>query len=244
MNLTVLGCGDAFGNGGRNNTSFLLSDGEGERVLIDCGASTLIRLKHERISLESISTIVISHFHGDHFGGIPFFLISSLFENPRQNPLTIVGPKNVKKRVQELQEAMYKGTFERLNEIDVRFHEYEEGKPLSIGDKLISAFQVEHSPSSIPHGIRLNWADKIVSFSGDTSWTDKLITLSDNADLFICECNFLKDSRFGHISYEELLNNMSRFTSKQLWITHMGNEVFQLEESKVNQLYDGMSILF
>ena len=75
-----MGCGDAFGNGGRNNTSFLVSNEE-ERVLMDCGASTLIRLKHEEIDLESISTIIITHFHGDHYGGIPFFLISSMFEN-------------------------------------------------------------------------------------------------------------------------------------------------------------------
>src|SRR5690606_26581749 len=133
----VLGCGDAFGNGGRNNTSFLLSH-HGEHVLMDCGASTLIRLKHEKVKLEDISTVIISHFHGDHYGGLPFLLISFLFEYRRNAPLTIVGPQGIKDRVYSLQEAMYAGTSEKLSELDLTFVEFKSGGSIIVSDKRIT----------------------------------------------------------------------------------------------------------
>ncbi len=243
MELTVLGCGDAFGNGGRNNTSFMLTDGD-ERVLLDCGASTLIRLKHEQIKLESISTIIISHFHGDHYGGIPFFLISSLFEHPRQSPLTIVGPKGVAQKVYDLQEAMYAGTADKVMELDISFLEYNQDTPLEIGDKIIKVWTVEHSPPSLPHGFRLEWKGKKVAFSGDTSWSDNLIPLSNDTDLFICECNFQEAVSFGHLSYKELLKKQSLFKTKALWLTHMADEVIDAKDFQLNRLSDGQKIIF
>ncbi|MEQ6168835.1 MBL fold metallo-hydrolase [Ekhidna sp. MALMAid0563] len=242
MELTVLGCGDAFGNGGRNNTSFLLTEGD-ESILLDCGASTLIRLKHEKVDLESISTIVISHFHGDHFGGIPFFLISSMFENPRKKPLTIVGPEGVSKRVYDLQEAMYAGTAAKTLEMDLTYHEYKEGEPLILGEKTINAWKAEHSLPSIPHCIRVEWKGKTIAFSGDTSWTDNLIPLADGSDLFICECNFLDKVSFGHLGYSELLEKQTLFNTKQMWLTHMADEVIESSDSSFNKLADGLKII-
>ncbi len=241
MELTVLGCGDAFGSGGRNHTSFLIVENN-EGVLLDCGASTLIRLKHEGIALDSISTIVISHFHGDHFGGIPFFLISSLFENPRNAPLAIVGPKGVKKRVLELQEAMYAGTAEKLIDLDLSFIEYSQGEPTVLDDKVIKAWEVDHSPPSMPHGIRLEWNGKKIAFSGDTSWSENLIPLSRGTDLFICECNFQNVVSFGHLSYSELLEKKVQFDTKALWLTHMADEVFEASDFVLNRLADGQKI--
>lgn len=243
MELRVLGCGDAFGNGGRNNTSFLVSKGR-ERVLLDCGASTLIRLKHESISLDEVDTIVISHFHGDHYGGIPFILISALFEKPRTKPLNIVGPRKVREKVLALQEAMYEGTADKLAMLDLRFHEYREGDRLKVGEIEITAFEVEHAPQSNPHGFRISWKEKKIGFSGDTSWTDKLYDIADNTDLFICECNFMKNVNFGHLSYQEISRIQKRLNTKQIWLSHMNEEVFWSQDVRMNRLKDGLKISF
>ncbi|MEP5613442.1 MAG: MBL fold metallo-hydrolase [Cyclobacteriaceae bacterium] len=242
MKLTVLGCGDAFGNGGRYNTSFLLTEKK-EHVLIDCGASSLIRLKQESIELEAISMIVISHFHGDHFGGLPFFLISSLFENRREAPLSIVGPPGVESRIYALQEAMYAGTGDLLGELDIQYHEYGNDW-LDITDKRVMGKPVEHSELSIPHGIRLEWRGKTFAFSGDTSWTDNLIPLSRNSDLFICDCNFLHEQAFGHLCYDEIVARQEELKCDNIWLSHMGNSMLNFEGSVLNGLKDGMKIDF
>lgn len=241
MELTVLGCGDAFGNGERYHTSFLLSEG-GEHILLDCGATTLIRLKEEKVNLKAISTVVISHFHGDHFSGLPFLLISALFEHPRKSPLTIVGPKGVEDKVMELQNIMYPGTAEKLTMLNLVFMEYEEGIPLLVGDKTIRAYQMEHSPESFPHGYKLTWSNRSVGFSGDTSMTKKLKDLAKGTDLFICECNFLTGVNFGHLSYEEIMQVKDQLDCKQLWLTHMNDEVASSSTIELNRMKTGMRI--
>ena len=86
MRLTIIGSGDAFGSGGRFNTCFHLAAGE-RTVLVDCGASTLggvARARHR--SRTAIDAIILSHLHGDHFGGIPFLLLDAQYMTPARAP--------------------------------------------------------------------------------------------------------------------------------------------------------------
>src|SRR4051812_49034518 len=78
MQLQFVGCGDALGCGGRFNTCFHVS-GETVNFLIDCGASSLPALKRLAIARDDIDLILITHFHGDHFAGVPFLLLDAQF---------------------------------------------------------------------------------------------------------------------------------------------------------------------
>jgi ribonuclease BN (tRNA processing enzyme) len=91
MRLTVIGCGDAFGSGGRFNTCFLIA-GANSTILLDCGASSLVALHAAGVDLAAIDGVIISHLHGDHFGGLPFFLLDAQFLTRRDRPLLIAGP--------------------------------------------------------------------------------------------------------------------------------------------------------
>jgi ribonuclease BN (tRNA processing enzyme) len=90
MQVRFIGCGDAFGSGGRFNTCFHVT-GDRTNLLIDCGASSLVALKRSNIALDDISLILITHFHGDHFAGLPFFILNAQFSRSLA-PLTIAGP--------------------------------------------------------------------------------------------------------------------------------------------------------
>ena len=93
MHLQFVGCGDAFGSGGRLNTCFHVV-GESANFLIDCGASTLIGLERLGIARHAIDAILVTHFHGDHFGGIPYFVLDAHFGR-RTRPLTLAGPAGI-----------------------------------------------------------------------------------------------------------------------------------------------------
>ena len=83
MRVQFIGCGDAFGSGGRFNTCFHV-EGIGANFLIDCGASSLIAMKQLPIDRTAIDLILLTHFHPDHFGGVPFsFLTHNL--SPSEN---------------------------------------------------------------------------------------------------------------------------------------------------------------
>ncbi|MFY0605428.1 MAG: MBL fold metallo-hydrolase [Cyclobacteriaceae bacterium] len=243
MELTVLGCGDAFASDGRFNTSFMLSEND-FNVMIDCGASTLVRVKQVGLSADDIDMVFITHFHGDHYGGLPFLIISKQFETYKSRPLKIVGPTGIESKVRILQDVLYPDTSRFIDEMDIQFIEYQDGQGLEINDLKVLAKGVTHSPLSIPHGIRIEWSDKIFAFSGDTEWDDSIIELSNDADLLIVECNNLAHDSPGHLSYETLRNKSSLLTAKSIFLTHMGVDVIDNEEIAFGKLDDGMILNF
>lgn len=238
MKLRVLGCGDAFGSGGRFNTSFLV-EGDGKRILIDCGASTLIRMKQLSLTVADIQAIIITHFHGDHYGGLPFLIISAYFEHQVRFPLHFFGPRGLKEQVYKLQEAVYPGTAKLLDELEVHFHEYLEEAWIGAIDLQVRAIPVVHAPPSLPHGIQLKIGEKLLGYSGDTEWTDNLIALADQTDLFICECNNWKHLGAGHLAYTTIQEKQSLLNTKRLVLTHMGAEMLKQTPTDIHLLSDG-----
>ena len=91
MRLHILGCGDAFGSGGRNQSGYLIEAND-RLFLLDCGPTTLLAMKRAGFDPGRLDAILVSHLHGDHFGGIPFFFIEYLYRKPRFDTLTIAGP--------------------------------------------------------------------------------------------------------------------------------------------------------
>ena len=55
------------------------------------------------IERDEIDTIILSHFHADHFGGIPLFLLGALHQDRRRKPLQIAGPPQVEERVRQIE---------------------------------------------------------------------------------------------------------------------------------------------
>lgn len=67
---------------------------KGQVFLFDCGENSQVQLMKTDVKFMKVDSIFISHFHGDHFFGLPG-LIFTLSLNQRQKPLTVYGPKGV-----------------------------------------------------------------------------------------------------------------------------------------------------
>ena len=109
MHLHFLGTGDAFGSGGRFNTCFLI-ERAGNSLLIDCGASSMIAMRRFGVDPNSIAAILLTHLHGDHFGGLPFFILDAQLVSRRTRPLAIIGPKGTAARSEALMEVSFPGS--------------------------------------------------------------------------------------------------------------------------------------
>jgi len=241
VKLKVIGCGDAFGSGGRLNTCFYV-DGGSVRFLVDCGASSLPGLKQYGIHADDIDAIVISHFHGDHYGGVPFVLLDWAV-NGRSKKLQIISPAGGQRRIAALLDLLYPGT-EVLEKLDVAFLEYNVNEIMDLGSWRVQAFDVIHSERALPHGLRIEVLGKIIAYSGDTSWTDALFPLSADADLFICECNFFDTQLKVHMNYLELEKRLPEFSCKRMVLTHFDQQMLdRLDEVKVECLRDGLELV-
>ena len=89
MEVRFVGSGDAFGSGGRFQTCIRLQH-EAFTVLVDCGATSLTAMKAQQLDPGEVDAVVISHLHGDHFGGLPFLVLDGQFTR-RTKPLTVFG---------------------------------------------------------------------------------------------------------------------------------------------------------
>lgn len=238
VQLQVIGCGDAFASGGKANTCFLVKS-QKNIFLIDCGASALVELKRLGYSTQNIDFIIISHFHGDHYGGLPFFLLDAFFNEKRQKELQIISPKGGKDRIMESVKAFYTSASQKIESMNIRFVEYESG-PVMIDDIKISALPVIHAEPSRPHALKIEVEDKLISYSGDTEWTENLVEISRDADLFICECNNYDQSVPGHIDYLTLIEKSKSFDCKNIALTHLGESMIQNQNKlEMTVLSDG-----
>src|SRR5215475_839337 len=110
MHIQFVGSGDAFGSGGRFNTCFHVVSEE-LNFLVDCGASSVIAMKRLGLDLNAIDLIVLTHYHADHCGGVPFFILDAQFVAKRQRPLTIAGPPPIKEWFPRQMETAFAGSF-------------------------------------------------------------------------------------------------------------------------------------
>ncbi len=220
VKVHFLGSGDAFGSGGRNQTAYLLED-RSRLHLLDCGPSTLPALRRAGLDPADLDAVILSHLHGDHFGGLPFFFIHYLYDRPRRRPLEVAGPPGTESRVRDLMRLMY-GKKELTF---VRFVEMEPDAVTTVAGAEVLAFRVPHQTDAVSLGLRVTVAGRTVLFSGDSSWTDQFITHSRGADLFICECCHYDDPSPSHMSYVDIAARRERLECKQLILTHMGEEM-------------------
>jgi ribonuclease BN (tRNA processing enzyme) len=238
VSLKVLGCGDAFCSGGRNNSAFLIRTSKFS-FLLDCGATTLLALKKHNIPLGSIDVIFISHMHGDHFGGLVFFLLEEK-KNKRKKPIHIVSPVGMDDKLKTAVDLYYPGSG-MLDELEVRYKFFGSHQKIEMENVTAESFPVIHSEETLPHGLRLTIGDKVIAYSGDTEWTDELFPLSENADLFICECNYFEEEGPNHISYSQLKGKT--LNCKQVLLTHLGEEMLaNPDKVKYQMAEDGMEI--
>ena len=225
MHLQFVGCGDAFGSGGRFNTCFHLV-GTGINALIDCGASSLVALNKLAIKRNDIDVIFISHFHADHVGGVPFFILEASHVLKRDRPLTIAGPPGLKARYPELMEIAFPGTKTMQLHFPLTLRELEIGRRCEIGPIGVTPFHVMHDDRAGPClGFRFEAEGKVIGFSGDTEWTDALIDIGREADLFICKSYMQEKPVKTHMVLTALEQHFRQIRPKRLILTHMSNDM-------------------
>lgn len=94
MNIVFLGTGGSWPSPERNVSAIAIKRGP-DVILFDCGEGTQRQFMQSSVSFMQTSKIFITHFHGDHFLGLPG-LIQSMSLNDRKERLQIYGPEGTK----------------------------------------------------------------------------------------------------------------------------------------------------
>lgn len=233
--VRFIGSGDSFGTGGRFQTCILV-DGSASRFLIDCGATSLVALKRANVDPGSIDAVLLTHFHGDHCGGVPYLILDGQFSK-RERPLVIAGPPGVRERMSEIFEAALPTSSRTAQRFDLTYVELSE-RATRIGPLEAVGLPVAHLPETVPHGLRVRVDERTVAYTGDTDWCPALPLLADRADLFIAEAYSFEKRIPQHLSHATLLAHRDELRADRIVLTHAGTETLARREELAWMLAD------
>jgi len=222
--VVFVGTSDAFGAGGRRQSALLVRAPHGA-VLLDCGTTTTTGLVALGIARDEIDAILISHFHGDHFGGIPALLLAALYEDGRRKPLIVAGPQGIERRVHQLAAAMGYAIEERDWSFPIEFLELPSDRPTEIGPVQVHSFETRHQPHTHPHGMVVTAGGERIGYSGDTGWFDDLPRRVSGVNLFVCECTYHGAGFEFHLNHQALVAHKPEFDCGRMVLTHLGSEM-------------------
>lgn len=243
ITFEVFGCGDAFGSGGRFHSCYLIASGD-EVTLVDCGASAPTALQQRGVAQPEIHRVLLTHLHGDHFGGVPFLLLDAAFNRPRTSALVIAGPPGLEARIMEAVEQLFPGVAGRVRErVPCEFVELAARAEVRLGPVAVTAFPVAHGSGAPAYALRVAVDDRVLAFSGDTAWDPVLLEASRDADLFVCECTAYREPVPAHLSLSDLEAHAGDLTAARVLLTHLGEEMLRhVEDAPWPCANDGLVI--
>ena len=125
------------------------------------------------VERDEVDAIVVSHFHADHFGGVPLFVLAARYIDQRRKPLVIAGPPDTEQRVRALAAAMGHPMDDHPG-FALSFQELAPGSRHEVGPALIESFVTQHNLEAHPHGYRIDCGGQTIAYSGDTGWFPEL----------------------------------------------------------------------
>ena len=214
LDLLFLGSGNAFAAQGRAFSSFLLNG----RYLFDCGPTVLQQLVRAGVDANDIEAVFISHYHADHFFGLPFLLLNAKY-GKRTTPLIIVGPPGIEERTRRLLELGYPGVLDSPGYVS-RYVDVRDGAREVIAELSVSAARVKHVDEFECFAYRAEVEDgRSVVYSGDTTLCDGLLRLVQGADVVVTECSC--DNVKVHLGPEGVAEVARHAPGARIIVTHL-----------------------
>ncbi|MBL8786801.1 MAG: MBL fold metallo-hydrolase [Deltaproteobacteria bacterium] len=227
MELLVLGSSDAFNGAARCHAAYVLRDEGLPSIAIDFGATSLYALRRQGLSGLDLGAVLITHLHGDHFGGLPFLLLDAMYHEPRTTPLELAGALGLGKRLDALMNALYVDIASRPRPFETRLTEIAPGEVHQIAGYRVEAFAADHmDPPDVPLCLRVTGpSGKTVAFSGDTELCDGFLAASRGADLLVAECTGMRPPCGRHLSWENWRELITQAGARRIVLSHLSREV-------------------
>jgi ribonuclease BN (tRNA processing enzyme) len=215
LDLVFLGCGNAFASRGRAFSSFLLNG----RYLFDCGPTVLQQLNKLNAPTNDVDVILISHFHADHFFGLPFFLLDAKYSH-RTKDLRIVGPPGIEAATQHLLEIGYPGLADpEASRFRRYFTELRDGCESEVAGLRIEAARVDHVTEMECFAYRVTTDGRSLVYSGDTTLCQGLLRIVERAEVIVLECSC--DCVPVHLSPADVAEVARHAPGSRLVVTHL-----------------------
>src|SRR3989344_2071885 len=145
MKIIFLGVGEAFDENIPNNSHLVIT--ERTKLLLDCGITAAAQVWKFNPDPNLLDAIYISHWHADHYFGLPGLLLR-MWEGGRTMPITIISRKGFKEQFKKLMDLAYLG-FQEKFKFEINILEAEVGKETKFNDLSLSFTKTVHSSENL-----------------------------------------------------------------------------------------------
>jgi ribonuclease BN (tRNA processing enzyme) len=178
----------------------------------------------------------------DHFGGVPFLILDGQFSR-RTRPLIVAGPPGLKARMDATMEVCFPGSTQVTRRFTTDLVELPERLARPVGPALVTPFTVAHASGAPSYALRIEYGGKVITYSGDTEWTEALVEAARGADLFVCEAYFFDKKIKYHLDYRTLQGHRKRIDCQRVILTHMSQDMLnRIGEVEFECAQDGLLI--
>jgi len=247
MDLLVLGSSDAFNGAGRCHAAYVVQDGTAPPIAVDFGATTLFAMRRAGLAGTDLGAVLITHLHGDHFGGLPFLLLDGMYHDVRSEPLHLVGAVGLESRLLTLFDALYTDVARRPRPYPTHVAEIAPGDVREVCGYRVEAFAAEHmDPPELPLCLRITGpSGKVIAFSGDTEPCDGFFEAARGADLLVAECTGLRPPCGRHMAWNPDWRSMlGRAGAKRILLSHLSREVREQIPTLLAECPPGIDLFF
>jgi len=219
LELLFLGTGNAFSMAGRYWGAILVNN----RILFDCSPVVVPHMKKLERNLSELEYIFITHFHADHFFGLPFLLLDYAYLASPKHALNIIGPSNIENIITRATDLGFPGVAEKLKDkLKVNYFEIEAPGIFTVSDLKFDAIPMEHGTISA-FGYKIELQGKVIGYTGDTDLCEGVYDLAEKTDILIVELSNPYDDVPGHMSMGKVQKLQERLSSKtKLILNHVG----------------------
>ncbi len=190
LEITLLGTGTPRPSIERFGSATLIQ-ADGKYFLFDAGRGATIRLQQAGITPNQIHQVFLTHLHSDHISGLDDLWITGWIYQ-RDGDLVVYGPKGTQHTIDAMrsmyrEDIRYRTTNVNHKEAFLKSIEVSSGVVYDDNRVKISTFAVNHAPVEPALAYRLDFGDRSVVISGDTTLSDTLIQQAKNVDVLIHE---------------------------------------------------------
>jgi ribonuclease Z len=238
MEMVFVGVGEACDERLPNTALLVRTEAAGIRrsLLLDCGFTAACRYWRHTNDADELDALWISHFHGDHFFGIPVLLLR-FWEMKRHKPLLLLGQSGVQKVVETTMDLAYPNFRGKL-EYPLEFVELDTDKPMALLGLTWQTAENEHSQRSL--AIRIDNGPESLFYSGDGRPTRETLALARHCQVIVHEAFRLTGDTSGHGSVQGCLEFARAAHCETLALVHVQRDERRVRLRDIVQLVDGV----
>lgn len=237
MKIRVIGSGNISSE--YNSASYLVEND----LLVDIPNGNCKALRRMGIDINDIKHILITHFHGDHYFDIPFYLIGRIKRDEDDKNIYIYTSKDGIKKIKKVLKLAFPNSIKKIyNNTNMN---YITSTSFKYRNYLVEKVLVDHGNLKPAYGYIISKDDKKVGFTGDTCLCENVKYMANNCDCLFCDCA-LTIGNNKHMGINDIEKLSKEYKNCNFVVSHLSNKVRNdIQKMKIKNIIvpeDGMII--